>query len=67
MAVKAGWRGKFFEDFEVGDVYKHPVGRTVTTTDNAWFRLLTQNTAPISTNLILSYVAEHVLGLPRSF
>jgi len=24
-------------------------------------------TAPISTNLILSYVAEHVLGLPRSF
>ncbi len=24
-------------------------------------------TAPISTNLILSYIAEHVLGLPRSF
>jgi alkylation response protein AidB-like acyl-CoA dehydrogenase len=24
-------------------------------------------TAPISTNLILSYLAEHVLGLPRSF
>ena len=23
--------------------------------------------APISTNLILSYVAEHVLGLPRTF
>jgi hypothetical protein len=23
--------------------------------------------APISTNLILSYLAEHVLGLPRSF
>ena len=23
--------------------------------------------APISTNLILSYVGEHVLGLPRSF
>ena len=23
--------------------------------------------APISTNLILSYVAEHILGLPRSF
>ena len=23
--------------------------------------------APISTNLILSYVAEHMLGLPRSF
>ena len=23
--------------------------------------------APISTNLVLAYVAEHVLGLPRSF
>jgi alkylation response protein AidB-like acyl-CoA dehydrogenase len=23
--------------------------------------------APISTNLILSYIAEHVLGLPRSY
>jgi len=47
MAVKEGWRGRFFEDFEVGDVYEHPLGRTVTTTDNAWFTLLTQNTAPI--------------------
>ncbi|NQV54696.1 MAG: acyl-CoA/acyl-ACP dehydrogenase, partial [Rhodospirillales bacterium] len=24
-------------------------------------------TAPVSTNMILSYIAEHVLGLPRSF
>jgi acyl dehydratase len=47
MAIKAGWRGRFFEDFEVGDVYEHPLGRTVTTTDNLWFTLLTQNTAPI--------------------
>jgi itaconyl-CoA hydratase len=47
MAVKEGWRGRFFEDFEVGDVYEHPLGRTVTTTDNAWFTLLTQNTAAI--------------------
>jgi alkylation response protein AidB-like acyl-CoA dehydrogenase len=23
--------------------------------------------APISTNLMLSYIAEHVLGLPRSY
>lgn len=47
MAVKEGWKGRFFEDFEVGDVYEHPLGRTVTTTDNLWFTLLTQNTAPI--------------------
>ncbi|CAN5560941.1 (R)-specific enoyl-CoA hydratase RipB/Ich [soil metagenome] len=47
MAVKEGWQGRFFEDFEAGDVYEHPLGRTVTTTDNIWFTLLTQNTAPI--------------------
>src|SRR4051794_9859810 len=47
MAVKEGWRGRFFEDFEVGDIYEHPLGRTVTTTDNSWFTLLTQNTAAI--------------------
>jgi hypothetical protein len=23
--------------------------------------------APISTNMVLSYLAEHVLGLPRSY
>jgi acyl dehydratase len=47
MAVKPGWRGRFLEDFEVGDVYEHPLGRTVTQTDNAWFTLLTQNTAAL--------------------
>ena len=47
MTVKAGWTGRFFEDFEVGDVYEHPLGRTITTADNIWFTLLTQNTAPI--------------------
>ena len=30
MAVKTGWTGRVFEDFEVGDVYEHPLGRTVT-------------------------------------
>ena len=47
MTIKEGWRGRFFEDFEVGDVYQHPLGRTVTTADNIWFTLLTQNTAAI--------------------
>jgi acyl dehydratase len=44
---KSGWNGRFFEDFTVGDVYEHALGRTVTATDNAWFTLLTQNTAPL--------------------
>jgi itaconyl-CoA hydratase len=42
-----GWTGRFFEDFRVGDVYRHALGRTVLDTDNVWFTLLTQNTAPI--------------------
>jgi acyl dehydratase len=44
MAVVAGWQGRFFEDFTVGDVYRHPLGRTITETDNTWFTLLTMNT-----------------------
>ena len=47
MTTHTGWRGRFFEDFIVGDVFEHPLGRTVTTTDNIWFTLLTQNTAPL--------------------
>ena len=47
MTIKKGWRGRFFEDFEIGDVYRHPLGRTVTTSDNISFTLLTQNTAPL--------------------
>lgn len=42
--VKAGWQGRFYEDFEVGDIYRHPLGRTVSETDNTWFTLLSMNT-----------------------
>jgi acyl dehydratase len=45
--VKQGWTGRVFEDFEVGDVYEHPLGRTVLAADNAWFTLLTLNTNPV--------------------
>ena len=47
MSIKDGWKGRFYEDFNIGDIYKHPLGRTVTNVDNIWFTLLTQNTAPI--------------------
>ena len=47
MTLKEGWKGRFFEDFEIGDVFEHPLGRTITSADNIWFTLLTQNTAPI--------------------
>ena len=62
MSIKKGWRGRFYEDFEVGDVYEHPLGRTVTTTDNIWFTLLTQNTAPI--HFDHHYAAQTEFGKP---
>ena len=62
MPTKEGWRGRFFEDFEVGDIYEHPLGRTVTTTDNMWFTLLTQNTAPIHVDH--AYAAQTEFGRP---
>lgn len=62
MTRKEGWRGRFFEDFEVGDVYEHPLGRTVTTTDNSWFTLLTQNTAPV--HFDRHYASQTEFGRP---
>ena len=38
------WRGRFFEDFEVGDVYRSRLGRTISEVDNTWFTNLTLNT-----------------------
>jgi acyl dehydratase len=45
--IKEGWRGRYYEDFEVGDTYRHRLGRTVTETDNTLFTMLTLNTNPI--------------------
>ena len=41
------WRGRFYEDLDVGDVYRSRLGRTVTEADNVWFTCLTMNTNPI--------------------
>jgi len=62
MTVRDGWQGRFYEDFTVGDVYRHPLGRTVTTTDNSWFTLLTQNTNPI--HFDHHYAAQTEFGRP---
>lgn len=39
--------GRVYEDFDVGAVYRHWPGRTISDTDNAWFTLLTMNTHPL--------------------
>ena len=38
--------GRYFEEFNVGDVYEHRPGRTINEADNSWFTLLTMNTHP---------------------
>ena len=47
MATKPGWTGRVYEDFAVGDVYEHPLGRTILDADNVWFTCLTMNANPI--------------------
>ncbi|MDR5671844.1 MaoC family dehydratase [Halalkaliarchaeum sp. AArc-GB] len=56
----AGWHGRYYEDFTVGDVYKHPFGRTVTETDNVWLTNLTMNLNPMHFNE--AYAAETEFG-----
>ena len=39
--------GKYFEEFRVGEVFKHQPSRTVTETDNLLFTTLTMNVQPL--------------------
>lgn len=39
--------GRYFEDFNIGDIYEHRPGKTVTEYDNHLFTLLTLNTHPM--------------------
>jgi len=44
------WRGRYYEDFTVGDVFRSRLGRTVTEVDNIWFTCLTLNTNQVHFN-----------------
>jgi len=39
--------GRCYEDFQVGMIIRHPLGRTLSAVDNTWFTLLTMNSNPI--------------------
>jgi acyl dehydratase len=43
----SGFEGNFFEDFVVGNIYKHAQARTVTHQDNLWITMMTMNPNPI--------------------
>jgi acyl dehydratase len=62
MGTKPGWQGRFFEDFGVGDIYQHPLGRTVSEADNTWFTLLTMNTNEMHFNA--EYAKRSEFGKP---
>lgn len=54
----SGWQGRFYEDFTVGDVYKHPFGRTITETDDVWITNLTMNLNPMHFNEVYARQTE---------
>jgi itaconyl-CoA hydratase len=46
--------GLYYEDFEVGDVFEHRPGRTITDVDNIWMTLLTMNVQPVHFDALLT-------------
>ena len=53
-------RGLYYEEFEVGTVYEHAPGRTVTETDNVLFTTVTMNTQ--SLHLDAAWAARQPYG-----
>jgi acyl dehydratase len=62
MSLKPGWEGRYFEEFEVGDLYKHPYGKTISEADNMWFSHITLNLNPLHFNA--DYAAKTEFGRP---
>ena len=52
--------GRYLEDFNVGDVYEHRPGRTISESDNTWFTLLTMNQHPL--HFDAKYAAKSEFG-----
>ena len=61
-AAPKSWRGRFYEDFDPGDVFRSRLGRTVTETDNVWFTCLTMNTN--QTHFNAAYAERTQFGRP---
>jgi len=54
--------GRYLEDFQVGDVYEHRPGRTISEYDNTSFTLLTMNQHPL--HFDKEYSARSEFGKP---
>jgi acyl dehydratase len=51
--------GRYFDDFEIGDVYHHEISKTITESDNNLFSLLTMNHHPVHINLDYANTQVH--------
>lgn len=54
--------GRYYEQFNIGDVYEHRPGRTISEADNTWFTLLTMNQHPI--HFDAEYASHSEFGRP---
>lgn len=54
--------GRYYEDFEIGDIYEHRPGRTITEADNINFSLMTMNLHPMHCDS--AYAARSEFGQP---
>ena len=51
--------GRCFEEFEIGDVYKHWPGRTITEYDDTLFSMLTMNHNPLHIDAFYCETTQH--------
>ena len=51
--------GRYLEDFEVGDLYRHWPGKTITESDNNLFCLLTRNAHPVHSDFEFAAEQQH--------
>jgi len=54
--------GLYFEEFSVGQTFRHGIRRTITEADNVWFSALTHNPAPL--HLDAEYMKHSEFGQP---
>lgn len=54
--------GRYLEDFEIGDIYEHRPGRTITESDNINFSLMTMNMHPLHCDR--AYAEKSEFGRP---
>ncbi len=52
--------GLYFEEFSVGQTFRHGIRRTITEADNVWFSALTHNPAPL--HLDAEYMKDSEFG-----